>query len=293
MSNKVNLIGLGVMGRPMARNLVKAGFDVVSFTPSPGSRERARGDGLVVVDALGDLPPGPDFVITVVPDSPQVEEVLFADDGPVARSAEHTIFVDMSTIAPGAARAIGARLGESGRRFLDAPVSGGESGAIAGILSIMVGGDEETFAAAAPMLEAMGTTVVHVGAQGAGQVTKSANQLIVAANLAAAAEAIVFLRGHGIDPTVAMSVLGGGMAGSAVIERKVPAMIAGDVTPGFRASLHLKDLGFVERAAAEAGLPLEVTALVTQRVRSLVATGRGELDHGALLLSAAEQAGQS
>jgi 2-hydroxy-3-oxopropionate reductase len=143
------------------------------------------------------------------------------------------------------------------------------------------------------MFEAMGTTVVHVGPQGAGQVTKSANQLIVAANLAAAAEAIVFLRGHGIDPTVAMSVLGSGMAGSAVMERKVPAMIAGDFTPGFRASLHLKDLGFVERAAAEAGLPLEVTALVTQRVRSLVASGRGELDHGALLLSAAEQAGQN
>ncbi|MFT3889497.1 MAG: NAD(P)-binding domain-containing protein [Arachnia sp.] len=291
MGGTVNLIGLGVMGRPMARNLARAGFDVVSFTRSAASRERARGDGLTVVDALADLPAAPDFVVTVLPDSPDVEAVLFAEDGPVARSADGTLFIDMSTIAPGAARSIGERLGAAGRRFLDAPVSGGESGAIDAVLSIMVGGAADDVDVARPLFEAMGTTVVHVGPQGSGQVTKAANQMIVATNLAVVGEALVFLRGHGIDPAVAMSVIGGGLAGSTVIDRKAAAMIAGDFTPGFRLALHLKDLGFVERAAAEAGLPLEVTALVTQRVRSLVATGHGDLDHGALYLSAAEQAG--
>ena len=283
MSNKVNLIGLGVMGRPMARNLVKAGFDVVSFTPSPGSRERARGDGLVVVDALGDLPPGPDFVITVVPDSPQVEEVLFADDGPVARSAEHTIFVDMSTIAPGAARAIGARLGESGRRFLDAPVSGGESGAIAGILSIMVGGDAAAFDKVKPVLACMGKSVTLIGGSGAGQVTKACNQILTGVGVMAVAEALNFARKSGVDAGRVREALLGGFAYSRILENHGQRMLDRNFKPGFKAWMHQKDMNIVLQEAHRLGLMLPTSAASAQLFNAMVGSGLGEEDSVAAL----------
>lgn len=292
MAAAVNFIGLGVMGRPMARNLASAGFEVTAFTRTDASRSRARGDGLTVVDDLADLPRDPDFVVTMLPDAPDVEAVLFAADGPVARSSEATLFIDMSTVSPAAARSLAQRLGEQGRRSLDAPVSGGEAGAVNGVLAIMVGGEAEDVAKAQPLFEALGSTVVHVGGHGAGQVAKAANQLIVASNLAVLAEALVFVRRQGLDPAVVVEAIRGGLAGSTVIDRKAAAMIAGDYSPGFRLALHDKDLGIVEREAAALGLPLELTALVAGRIHGLVEAGRGELDHGALYLAAAELAGE-
>jgi 2-hydroxy-3-oxopropionate reductase len=290
MSGVVSFIGLGVMGRPMAKNLGDAGFEVVAYTRSGGSRDRARTDGIHVVDAIGDLPSSPDFVITVLPDASDVEDVLFGA-GVHAASGSSALFIDMSTIAPERARAIAERIGSSGARFLDAPVSGGEAGAVAASLSIMVGGAAEDVDRASGAFDAMGKMIVHVGAHGAGQVTKAANQMIVAGNLAILGEALVFLEEHGLDSAVALSVIGGGLAGSTVLERKSSAMLAGDYTPGFRLSLHAKDLGIVGRAAADRGIPLTVTSAVTQIVRSLVATGRGGLDHSALYLASREAAG--
>ena len=292
MAAAVNFIGLGVMGRPMARNLASAGFEVTAFTRTDASRSRARGDGLTVVDDLAELPRDPDFVVTMLPDAPDVEAVLFAADGPVARSSEATLFIDMSTVSPAAARSLAQRLGEQGRRSLDAPVSGGEAGAVNGVLAIMVGGETEDVAAARQLFEALGSTIVHVGGHGAGQVTKAANQMIVASNLAVLAEALLFVRRQGLDPELVIAAIRAGLAGSTVIDRKAAAMIAGDYTPGFRLALHDKDLGFVEREAAALGLPLELTALVTERIHALVDSGRGELDHTALYLAAAELAGE-
>lgn len=287
MATVVNLIGLGVMGRPMARNLVASGFEVTGFSRTAVSRDRARGVGITVVDELADLPRNPDFVVTVLPDAPDVEAVLFAPDGPAARSSEATLFVDMSTISPTAARSIAQRLGTQGRRSLDAPVSGGEVSAINGDLAIMVGGEASDVAVARPLFAALGSTITRVGGHGAGQVAKAANQMIVAANLASLAEALVFVSRQGLDPAAVVEAIRGGLAGSKVMDRKATAMIDGNYTPGFRLALHDKDLGIVQREAAALGLPLELTALVTGRIHSLVEAGRGELDHGALYLAAA------
>jgi 2-hydroxy-3-oxopropionate reductase len=289
MPQQVNFVGLGVMGLPMAANLVRSGFLVTAHTRSEASRERARARGITVVGHLADLPATPDFTVTVLPDSPDVNAVLFAPGG-LAERTEASLFIDMSTIAPDAARAIGARLTSSRHRFLDAPVSGGESGAVNGQLSIMVGGDTEDFAQATRLFEALGTTIVHVGSRGAGQVTKAANQMVVAGNLAILAEALVFIEHHGIDPATALRVIAGGLAGSTVLERKSPAMVSGDFAPGFRLALHNKDLRIVGEAAARLALTLTVNDLVSGIVRDLVDSGRGSLDHSAIVLAARETA---
>lgn len=286
----VAVIGLGVMGRPMARNLQAAGFDVVAFTRTEASRERARGDGLPVVDSLGELPTEPDAVVTVLPDAPHVRAVL---DAYIPRLTAATTIIDMSTIAPSAAREHAARFGESGHRVLDAPVSGGEAGAIEGALSIMVGGDAADLERVRPVLEAMGSTIKHVGPAGAGQAVKAANQLIVAGNLQLLAEALVLIESQGIETGPALDVLGGGLAGSTVLERKKQAMLDRDFTPGFRLELHQKDLGIVADTAREAGVPLPAGSLVTQLVRALVARGDGGLDHAALYRLQAELAGRA
>jgi 2-hydroxy-3-oxopropionate reductase len=289
MPQQVNFVGLGVMGLPMAANLVKAGFAVTAHTRSEASRERARSRGINVVGDRSELPRTPDFTVTVLPDSPDVNAVLFGPDG-LADRTEASLFVDMSTIAPDAARTIGERLSSNGHRFLDAPVSGGEAGAVNGQLSIMVGGHSGDFARASRLFEALGTTVVHVGGTGAGQVTKAANQMVVAGNLAILAEALVFIEHHGIDAATALRVIAGGLAGSAVLDRKSPAMLGGDFTPGFRLTLHDKDLRIVGEAAAQLGITLTVNDLITGIVRQLVDSGRGGFDHSALVLAAREAA---
>jgi 2-hydroxy-3-oxopropionate reductase len=280
---KVAFIGLGIMGRPMAVNLSRAGFDVIAHTRSEAGRSHARGLGVEVVDSLGELPPDCDVIITMLPDGPDVEAVLLS--GPLAIGPD-TLVIDMSTIAPSSARRVAQALAERGGRFLDAPVSGGETGAIDGVLSIMVGGADSDFASALPVFEAMGKTIVHVGDVGSGQVVKAANQLIVAGNLQLIAEALVFVDGHGVDRGRALDVLSGGLAGSTAMTRKRQNFLDRSYDPGFRIALHDKDLGIVARSAREARLALPVTALVSQLVEALVAQGHGALDHSALYMLA-------
>lgn len=286
----VAFVGLGVMGRPMAVNLQAKGFDVAAFTRSEGSRAKGRDAGLTVVDSIEELPTTPDAVVTVLPDAPDVRAVLDAY-APLLESP--TMVIDMSTIAPSTAREHAETLSKDGHRVLDAPVSGGEAGAIEGVLSIMVGGDAETVDAARPILEAMGTTIVHVGPAGAGQVVKAANQLIVAGNIQMLAEALVLIEAQGIETGPALDVLGGGLAGSTVLQRKKQAMLDRSFAPGFRLELHQKDLGIVEDTARESNVPLPAGSLVTGLVRELVARGDGGLDHSALYRLQAETAGRT
>ncbi|MFJ2667694.1 NAD(P)-dependent oxidoreductase [Nocardia fluminea] len=275
---KIGFIGLGIMGGPMAANLVEAGFEVTGY-----NRGRAKVDRLVaaggkgagsVAEAVRDA----DVVMTMLPDSPDVRAIVLGADGVLAHASPDALLIDCSTIRPDVSREIATRT-----RALDAPVSGGEQGAIDGTLSIMVGGAATDFAAAEPILNAVGCTVVHVGAAGAGQTVKAANQLIVAGTIELVAEALVFLEAHDVDTAAAIVVLAGGLAGNRILDRKAAAMVDRAFTPGFRVELHHKDLGIVQAAAREAGVTIPLGALVAQLMGTLVAQGDGGLDHGALI----------
>ena len=274
----IGFIGLGIMGSPMAANLVKAGFEVTGHTRSRPGLDRLAAAGGRPAGSIAEAVSGADAVITVLPDAPDVEAVLLGPDGVFAHAEPGALVIDMSTISPGAARALAQR-----RRMLDAPVSGGERGAIEGKLSIMVGGAADDFAAARPVFAAMGTTIVHVGPSGAGQTVKAANQLVVAGTIQLVAEAIVLLEASGVDAAAGLRVLAGGLAGSTVLDRKAASMLARDFTPGFRVDLHHKDLGIVLEAARSAGAVVPVGALVAQLMAALRARGDGGLDHTALL----------
>ncbi|MFE3598434.1 2-hydroxy-3-oxopropionate reductase [Streptomyces sp. NPDC059142] len=290
---KIAFIGLGIMGGPMAANLVKAGHTVTGHNRSSAPVDRliaagGRGAG-TVAEAVRDA----EVVITMVPADAQVEEVVLGEDGVLRHAAPGTLLIDMSSITPGTALKVAAAAREKGVRTLDAPVSGGEAGAIEAVLSIMVGGEADDFADARPVFDALGTTVVHVGPHGAGQTVKAANQLIVAVHLQALAEAVVFLENAGVDLGAALDVLGGGLAGSTVLDRKRAAMVSGDFKPGFRIDLHHKDMGIVTDAARAVGAPLPVGALVAQLVASARACGDGGLDHSALLWGVQRLAGRT
>ena len=229
----------------------------------------------------------------MLPDSPDVESVVLGEDGVFANAKPGLLYIDCSTIRPDVSAHVAAEGAKNGIRVLDAPVSGGEQGAIEASLSIMVGGSEEDFAAARPVLEAMGKTVVHVGPAGSGQTVKAANQLIVAGTIELVAEAMVFLEAYGVDMESAIKVLAGGLAGNAILDRKAAGMLARRFEPGFRIDLHHKDLGIVQAAAREAGVIIPLGAVVSQLVASLRAQGRGDLDHSALLLLVEQLSGRS
>jgi 2-hydroxy-3-oxopropionate reductase len=288
----VGFIGLGIMGGPMAANLAAAGFEVVGYNRSPDPVRRLEERGGRGADSLAAAVAEAEVVVTMLPDSPDVEAVALGDDGIYARARPGALHLDMSTIRPDVARRLAAAGAERGLRVLDAPVSGGEQGAIDATLSIMVGGDRGDFDDARPVLEAVGKTVVHVGPAGAGQTVKAANQLIVAGTLELVAEAIVFLEASGVDTEAAVEVLAGGLAGSAILERKAPAMLRRDFTPGFRVELHHKDMGIVTAAAREAGAVIPLGAAVAQLLASLHARGDGGLDHSALLKLVEELSGR-
>jgi 2-hydroxy-3-oxopropionate reductase len=279
----VGFIGLGIMGGPMAANLVKAGFEVVGHNRSPDPVRRLVDAGGRGAASVAEAVASADVVVTMVPDSPDVEAVALGADGVYASARPGTLHVDMSSIRPDVARRLAEAGRERGLRVLDAPVSGGEQGAREGTLSVMVGGEPADVADARPVLDAVGGTVVHVGPAGAGQTVKAANQLIVGGTLELVAEALVFLEASGVDTGAAVEVLAGGLAGSAVLDRKAPAMLARDFTPGFRVELHHKDMGIVTAAAREAGVVIPLGAVVAQLLASLRAQGDGGLDHGALL----------
>jgi 2-hydroxy-3-oxopropionate reductase len=289
----VGFIGLGIMGGPMAANLVKAGFDVIGYNRSPEPVQRLADQGGRGAASLAEAVQDADVVVTMVPDSPDVEAVALGEDGIYAHAKQGTLHVDMSSIRPDVARKVGEAGKQRGFRVLDAPVSGGEQGAIDASLSIMVGGDPNDFADARPVLEAVGKTVVHVGPVGSGQTVKAANQLIVAGTIELVAEAIVFLEAYGVDTEAAVKVLAGGLAGNAILDRKAAGMLARDFTPGFRIDLHHKDLGIVTSAAREAGVVLPLGAVVAQLVASLRAQGDGGLDHSALLKLVEQLSGRS
>ncbi|WP_127792715.1 2-hydroxy-3-oxopropionate reductase [Agromyces sp. LHK192] len=281
MSN-VTVIGLGIMGLPMAVNLVKAGHTVTGY-----NRSQERIDLLVEAGGRGatsiaNAVERADVVITMVPDSPDVAAVVRGDDGIIANAPAGALWIDASSIRPDVAKELAAEAAAAGLRAVDAPVSGGEQGAIDAALSIMVGGSDGDYQAALPVLEAVGKTIVHVGPSGSGQTVKAANQLIVAVNIQALAEAILFLEAYGVDTEAGLRVLGGGLAGSKVLEQKGRKMLDRDFGPGFRLALHNKDLGIVTGAAREAGIVIPLGAQVAQLVGSTVANGDGGLDHSGL-----------
>lgn len=284
----VGFVGLGVMGRPMAANLVHAGHEVRAFSRGAAGRASAAALGVPVVADLAETVRGADVVITMLPDTPDVDAVALGPGGVLEHLAPTGAYIDMSTIEPGAALEIAERFRQAGHDALDAPVSGGEAGAREGTLSVMVGGPADAVERWRDLLGAMGSTVVRVGEAGAGQVVKAANQLLVATHLQALAEAVVFLEAHDADVATGLSVIARGLGGSTVIDRKADGVLSGDFSPGFRLELHHKDLGIVEGAARTRGAVLPVTALVGRLVQSLVQRGDGGLDHSALVSLARE-----
>ncbi|MCG6567838.1 2-hydroxy-3-oxopropionate reductase [Tessaracoccus sp. ZS01] len=289
----IAFIGLGIMGLPMARNLVKAGHTVVAFNRSPGKVQQFAAEGGRGATSVAEAVKDADVIITMVPDSPDVEAVVTGDEGVFANAKRGAIWIDTSTIRPDVAQRLAQQATEAGIRAIDAPVSGGEAGAVEGNLSIMVGGDPGVVEEARPVLEDVGTTIVHVGPAGSGQTVKAANQLIVAGTIQLVAESLVFLEAHGVDLEAAVQVLAGGLAGNRVLDRKAASMIKGEFAPGFRIDLHHKDLGIVTSAAREAGVILPVGAIVAELMNSARQRGYGSLDHSALLKLARDLAGKS
>jgi 2-hydroxy-3-oxopropionate reductase len=289
----VAFIGLGIMGAPMARHLVAADFDVVGYNRSPEAVERFVADGGRGADNVGDAVKNADVIAVMVPDSPDVRAVLTGAGGVFDRAPGGALVIDFSSIRPDVAVELAGEGRERGFRVLDAPVSGGEQGAIDAVLSIMVGGEAADFEAAKPVFDAVGKTIAHVGPAGSGQTVKAANQLMVAGIIELVAEAIVFLEAYGVDTEAALTVLGGGLAGNTVLARKGATMLAREFKPGFRIALHDKDMGIVTAAAREAGVAIPLGALVAQLVGAVKAQGHGGLDHSALLMLVEQLSGRS
>ncbi|ORA38757.1 2-hydroxy-3-oxopropionate reductase [Mycobacterium aquaticum] len=278
----IAFIGLGIMGSPMAVHLAKAGHQVVGYNRS---RERTAAlvhAGGTAAESIAQAVADADVIAVMVPDSPDVQAVLAGEHGVFDHAKPGALIIDFSSIRPDVSTELATQAAERGFRLLDAPVSGGEAGAINAALSIMVGGSAEDFAAAKPILDVVGKTIVHVGPSGSGQTVKAANQLIVAGNIELLAEAIVFLEAYGVDTKAAVEVLGGGLAGSAVLNQKAQKMLDRSFDPGFRIELHHKDLGIVTAAAREAGVVTPLGAVVAQLMASARANGDGGLDHSAL-----------
>ena len=283
MAEKVGFIGLGIMGKPMARNLIRAGYDVVVHNRSPGPVEELSGEGAEAAGGPKEVAQNSDIVITMLPDSPQVREVVAGENGVLEGINEGALIVDMSTISPVVSQELAAEAKKKGASMIDAPVSGGDVGAIEGTLSIMVGGDEKDFERARPLFDVMGGTVNHVGPAGAGQVTKAANQIVVALTIEAVSEALVLGSKGGVAPEKILDVLSGGLAGNKVMEVKREKFLSHTFDPGFRIELHHKDLGIALAAGREYGVALPITALVDQMLLSLRRKGFGREDHSALL----------
>ncbi|OXM69056.1 2-hydroxy-3-oxopropionate reductase [Amycolatopsis vastitatis] len=280
---KLGFIGLGVMGAPMAAHLVAAGHDVSGYDVNTAAGEKLAAAGGRAATGVADAVAGADIVITMLPNHPQVEEVVLAPGGVLDTAEPGALLIDMSTIRPETSIAVADAAREKKIRVLDAPVSGGQAGAEQASLSIMVGGLEEDFEAAKPVLDAVGKTVVHVGPHGAGQVVKAANQLVVGGIYGLVAEAIVLLEASGVDALKGLDVLAGGLAGSRILELKRQSMVDRRFAPGFRIDLHHKDMGIALAAARQADVALPLTGLVAQLVAAGRAMGYGSLDHSALL----------
>ena len=283
MAEKIGFIGLGIMGGPMAHNLMEAGYDLVVYNRPSEKAEELAGEGAEVVESYKEVAEQCDVIITMLPNSPQVEEVLAGEGGILETVREGTLILDMSTISPVVTRELAEKAEGRGASMVDAPVSGGDVGAQQGTLSIMAGGSDEDFGRAEPLFGVMGKVATHVGDVGAGQTAKACNQIIVALNIEAVSEALVLGSKAGVDPAKILDALSGGLAGSAVMEAKREKMLGHDFEPGFRVELHHKDLGIALAAGREYGVSLPVTAILDQMLESLKAKGRGDRDHSALL----------
>ncbi len=283
MAEKIGFIGLGLMGQPMARNLMKAGYELVVFNVPATPAEELGREGATVATGSKDVAAQSDIIITMLPDSPDVAKVVAGEGGILEGIRPGTLLVDMSSISPVVTQTLAEQVRAKGASMLDAPVSGGDVGAINGTLSIMVGGEESDFERAKPLFEKMGKTIVHVGGTGAGQVTKAANQVVVGLTIAAVSEALVLGSRGGVAPEKILDVLGGGLAGNKVMEVKREKFLTHDFTPGFRSELHHKDLGIALSAAREWGVTLPLTAIVDQMYAAMKRKGWGKEDHSALI----------
>ena len=283
MAEKVGFIGLGIMGGPMAQNLMEAGYEMVLYNRTPEKAEEIAGDGSTVAESPKEVAESCDLIVLMLPDSPQVEEVVEGEDGVLEGLEEGALIVDMSTISPVVTRELAEKIEERGASMLDAPVSGGEPGAQQGTLAIMAGGSEEDFERAKPLLEVMGDAITHVGPTGAGQTAKAANQIVVAVTLEGISEALVLASKAGVAPEKILEAISGGLAGSNVMEAKKENFLEHDFEPGFRIDLHHKDLGIALAAGREYGVSLPVTAIVDQMLEALKTKGRGDRDHSAIL----------
>jgi 2-hydroxy-3-oxopropionate reductase len=280
---KTGFIGLGIMGKPMAKNLLKAGYELVVFDINKDALKEVVDSGAKEGKSSADVAAQSEVIITMLPNSPDVEKVVLDPDGILAGARPGTILVDMSSIAPLASRSLSEKLQEKGVVMIDAPVSGGEPKAIEGTLAIMAGGPEDAFNKVKDMLSAMGSSVKLVGDIGSGNVTKLANQIIVALNIAAIGEAMVLATKAGVDPEKVFQAIRGGLAGSTALDAKMPLILNGNFKPGFRIELHIKDLMNALDTARELDVPSVLTSKVLEIMQSLRDDGKAKDDHGGLV----------
>ena len=280
---RIGYIGLGIMGKSMARNIMKAGYEVVVHNRSRQSVRELVGEGAIEAHTPAEVARDVDVVFTNLPDSPDVELVALGEDGIIEGAHPGLIFIDNSTIKPATARMIGERLGEKGVMMLDAPVSGGDIGAKEGTLTIMVGGSEAAFTKAKPVLEAIGKTITHVGGLGDGQIAKAANQIMVAAQMVAMGELLILAQKAGADPEKVVQAIRGGAAGCWTLDNKPQRLFAGNRQPGFKAYMQAKDLGIVMDTAREYGVALPSSAVNTQLFYAMLEMGMRELDNSAVI----------
>jgi len=283
MPEKIGFIGLGIMGKPMAHNLMKAGYELMVSNRSQAPMDELAAEGATTADNPKAVAEQSNIVITMLPDSPQVWEVVTGEKGVLAGAKAGMLVIDMSTISPVVTQDMVREAQAHGVQMLDAPVSGGDVAAQQGTLSIMVGGSAEDFEQAKPLFQVLGKTIVHVGGSGAGQVVKACNQIVVALTIEAVSEALVLGSKAGVNPAVILQVLSGGLAANRVMEVRGPNFLRHDFQPGFKIALHHKDLGIALSAGREYGVPLPITAIVDQMLQALKQRGQGDQDHSALL----------
>jgi 2-hydroxy-3-oxopropionate reductase len=284
MSNPViGFIGLGIMGKPMARNLIKAGYSLVVHNRSRAAVEELSREGTQSANSSREVAERSEIVITMLPDSPDAELVYTSDEGISAGAKSGTLLIDMSTISPAVARKLAGEAQRRGCDMLDAPVSGGEAGAISASLSIMIGGKAAAVERAMPIFNSLGKNIVHVGEAGAGQVTKAANQMVVGTTIAIVSEALVLAAKAGVDPAKVRQALLGGFAQSKILEAHGQKMLEHNFKPGFRIRLHEKDMKIALGAGFEYGVPLMVTGQVAQMMSAIKSMGHGDLDHSGLV----------
>src|ERR1051326_642826 len=283
MAPRVGFVGLGIMGKPMARNVLKAGFPLTVHNRSRAKVDELVKDGAAAAASPKEVASVADIIITMLPNSPDVELVALGPNGLKDGAKTGQLLIDMSTINPIVSQKIAAELARGGVAMVDAPVSGGEKGAIDGTLSIMAGGTPADFERALPVFNALGKTITHMGSLGSGGFTKLANQIIVAINLTAIGEALVFGTKAGVDPQKMVRALSGGLAGSKCLDQKSEKILTGDFAPGFKVDLHFKDLNLIQDAARSVGAPIPAAALVEQLFAALRVRGRGGLDHSSIV----------